>query len=476
MNKLILIFALLFFCAQPLLAQKIVAFSDIELKKNRDVVPITNVESNKLSLFISDKKNIYLKNYNQKFELINETTFPRPKSKLKNIIEGVNSSENEYIFLLNNEISKKFGLLKINSSEKTVNIIENLAVNYDQYILTFKYRNQIYVATIEKDTSKLFIHKLENDGSMQSIEYDLSDEIFYNKKNKEVSLYEALLHKVNALDPGKLKIDYIEASIPNSLEKTSSPAKLFISKNKAHIVLDKGQKLSQIITLSLDSSIAEVDNFKKVELSNDNGIKSNSFISKGNLYQLIASKERMKFMITDISSKELIKEIQLTQNDPINFKNTPIIQEGGSYTNYREMEKTRKFLRKITSANVSVSVYHRNDSTEITLGGIKEYIALSSPGLTGFNFPGLNLVYETPFFSAYKSYESSKSTYIKCLFDNDFKHIQGEVQKNAFDKIKGLRDQIFDENTETIFRFNNQLIYGYHYPKHHKYYLRTYEY
>ena len=36
----------------------------------------------------------------------------------------------------------------------------------------------------------------------------------------------------------------------------------------------------------------------------------------------------------------------------------------------------------------------------------------------------------------YNSYSSSKTTYINCLFDENFNHLDGKLEENVFDKIK----------------------------------------
>ncbi len=469
---LVILFAILF--AIPSFSQKTVAVSNIALKNKREAIPVINAEGNELSLFITDRKNIYLKKYNESFKLIGEEVFERPKLQLKNIVEAVTTSENEYIFLLSDSFKKNFGVLKINSQQKTLEIItDSLMFSGDKYVITLKNNNEIYVITIKENQSNFGIHKINANGSLTSLQYDLTNEDFFNRKNEKVSLYKALLHRINSIDPGRLGLEYIETDIPNSLEKTSKKAKLFVDGKKIKLLLDQSSKFSQIVTLNLDSIDYEVNNIKKVDVSDYRSIKSNSFISKNNLYQLIASKERLKFAVIDISSKKVLKEIHLNQDDSIIFKNTPIVQEGGVYVNHREMEKTKKFLRKITASNVGVSVYHSKDSIQITLGGLKEY--KGAVGAPGFG-PGVGpMGFATPTFFAFSSYAGSKSTYIKCLFDKNLTHISGDIPSNGFDKIDALKKEILDENTETIFKFNNYLIYGYHYPKHYSYYLRKFE-
>ncbi|MBL0683975.1 hypothetical protein [Aquimarina mytili] len=473
----------------PIISQKTVAYSDIALKSKRDAVPLVNNQSNELSLFIADRKKLFLKKYNQEFKLSKEQVFKRPTSNLKNIIEGVYGLENQYLFLLSNNSKKRFELLKVDAQQNSVTSIRDyLNYNEDEYLQTFKIKNQIYVMTIGKNQSYLNIHKINTNGSLEKRKYDLSSEEFFYKKNKKISLYKALLREEdnainpvlpNILAPKRLELEYIESDISISIEKASKKNKLFVEDDKIILLLDQSNLYSQIVTLDLNSTNYKVDNIKKPFLSEYGLTESNSFISKNQLYQLAVSNKYMKFTVTDISSKKLIKKIHLAQKDSITFKNTPIIQEGGEFNNYREMEKTSKFLRKLSLGSVGVSVYHSNDSIQVMLGGIEHMHGMdggfSQVVTVDLGSTGVTYTYVPPLLESYRSYAGSKSTYIKCLFDENWSHIPGEMPTNGFDKIEEIKKQILDENTETIFRFGDHLIYGYYYPKQRKYFLKKFD-
>jgi hypothetical protein len=65
-----------------------------------------------------------------------------------------------------------------------------------------------------------------------------------------------------------------------------------------------------------------------------------------------------------------------------------------------------------------------------------------------------------PTFAAYNSYTRTKSTYFTSLFDYDFNHVDGEIQKNVFNKISDFTEGK-DPMIESIFRYGNDFIYGY---------------
>mgnify|MGYP000978014029 CR=1 FL=1 len=95
---------------------------------------------------------------------------------------------------------------------------------------------------------------------------------------------------------------------------------------------------------------------KPLELAKSNQKKTNSFINDENIFLIASTDDELVFRTQNFESGTLVKEYVVNVNDTIAFKNSPIIQEGGAYDSYREMDKTKKFLRKITSGDVGVSV------------------------------------------------------------------------------------------------------------------------
>ena len=76
----------------------------------------------------------------------------------------------------------------------------------------------------------------------------------------------------------------------------------------------------------------------------------------------------------------------------------------------------------------------------------------------------------------YSAYSHSRSVYFKTLLEQSFfKHLQGEISKNAFDKIKIFtEDKEYDYSCETIFKVDNYYIFGYYVKLDKKFYLRKF--
>ncbi|WP_109437938.1 hypothetical protein [Aquimarina sp. AU119] len=472
-------------------SQELISKDELRLKSNlserRESIPIVNSLSNELSLFIADRKDIYFNKYNSGFEIIDQQKFERPKSKAKNILEKVNSGENKYLFLLSDDSKKKMELIKINTKKAKIELITTTILSEkERFLKAFTYKNQIFILAIPKKTSILNINKIKPIGEKETLTYDLTNEEFFDKYDKITSLYKSFLISQGGISKAIFDTEYIEEGIPNSLEVTSKPIKLYRRDNSIIVTLDVGNKYTQVLTLNLDTVNYKISNIKKPVLQDINKtnkafIKSNSFLSRNRLYQIIGIRGQMKFKATDLTSNEIIKEIALGRKDTITFKNTPIIQEGAMYNGYREMEKTQKFLRKIASGKIGVSAHYIKDTIQLTLGGVKEIRGGGAP-MVGFGFGavggaafGVANAFATPTYYAYASYASTISTRIHCLFDEQMSHLEGEVPTNAFDKIKDFSEDIYNEKAETVFKFNGYYVYGYYDSLLHKYFLRKFE-
>ena len=167
---------------------------------------------------------------------------------------------------------------------------------------------------------------------------------------------------------------------------------------------------------------------------------------------------------------------RIERDKPIDFKNTPIIQEGGSFANYRELEKSNKFLRKVYQGRIGISVLQRNNQYELTLGGIVENntggMMVPSFGFPAFDGGGIIWCIDPTAFS-FNSYISTRSTRIESLFDAQMNHVQGDISINAFDKMDEDRSIPFERN-QMVFKYKDFYVKGFYNPGNRSYTFKKY--
>lgn len=413
---------------------------------------ISNKTNDNLSITLKDSKYIYSYLYNENLKKIAEIKTKAFRNETKTQL-GSSVNESNYFAYLSNNNRTKFGVYSFNYKDKQSLYNEvDLNLENEKFLQSVSLKNSFYIFTILKNKSILKIYKLKNNSFIVNT-IDLSKERFIDAKSAPTSLYKALQ------DNRVLKLEKMEQQNPNSIESASNRAKLYTSNEGVIITIDNSPNVTQILKINLSDYTYAIDSIDKPSIVSSFGsIKSNSFIYDNSLFLLMATSNQLIFNVLDLKSKTLIKEYRLEKEDTIKFKNSKIIQEGGMYDGYRELEKTSKFLRKISQGAIGISIYKLDDKFQITLGGYKE---VSSGG--GMMMPGFGSMASgfNPTMFAYGSYTNTKSTYINCLFDNDFNHLEGSFDSNVFDKLSEFTSEnkaYF--NAETIFEYKDALIFG----------------
>ncbi len=484
MNKKLLLILALSFSLFSFSQEKIVNFKNY-LKTSyteiKEVIPIVNEKNNDISFFILDATKIYGYIFNENFEIISELSSEDRSRKYKILIGNSISNNNDYRVYLANTKRNKFASINFSYETKTSSFQEfRLSSKDEKFIQTAVFENRFYLFSILENSSIINVYSFDDKGNYVIHKVDFSKDRFINSDSQSTSLYKLLTVSSGAYGLGKtIAINKIDKNSPNSIEVTSESRKLYLRDSKIVFSFDQNRNFSQVITIDLLSFEKETKRFEKpLDEIQSNFKKTNSYIHGEQIYMVAATSEKFKFVVRDFESGEFIKEYSATKNDSISFKNTPIIQEGGIYDNYRELEKTKKFLRKINKGNIGISVHKTQRRYQISIGSKLEQArgGMMMP-MGGFGLPiasaGSVSVFFNPTYFAYNSYSNTKSTYIKCLFDIDFNHIQGEVKENVFDKIKKFSEKLqYDlPKAITVFKYKDYYILGNYFSQFKEYEL-----
>src|SRR5690606_28022611 len=125
------------------------------------------------------------------------------------------------------------------------------------------------------------------------------------------------------------------------------------------------------------------------------------------------SNEKLVINFIDLKNNTILKEFVISEDDSIHFKNSPIIQEGGDFASYRELEKTSQFIRKVIQSKMAISAYKDNNNYIVTLGSYEPKPSTMSM-ITGGIIGGITGVI---IMSMFDSYTNSKSVRILSLLD-----------------------------------------------------------
>jgi hypothetical protein len=480
-KKIILLFLLLssiFAFSQ----EEIITFKN-DLKTSysylKGVVPIVNNKNDDISLFLVDSKKIYGYLLDKNFNIINKLISEDKSRKYKITLGSRISSKNNYYLYVANKKLDKFAFLKFSFNKNKSSFKEFDLESTDEILIqTITNKNKFYLLTIVKNSSILKIYSFNDDGYFIN-KIDFSTDIFFNKSGKNVSFYKLLSASVGSFGLNKrINIVKIDDNNPNPLEITSELIKLYFKNDKIIFSFDINNSFTQVISIDINTFDKQLKHFnkplKEIEL---NQKKTNSYINNNSIYLIAFSSKKFTLSIVDFATGELIIEYTASVDRNISFKNTSIIQEGGMYNNYREMEKTKRFFRKIMSEEkVGVSVHEFKNSYQITIGGKRDFNYAPTMMPIPFASIGVSAIYFNPIGFSYSSYSDTKSTYFKSILDLNYNHVDGKIQENAFDKIKKYKAlKAYLDNSRIIFKYKDYYILGDFYHQYHEYDLRKFK-
>ncbi|WP_418500286.1 hypothetical protein [Flagellimonas sp.] len=446
-------------------------------RKVHTAFPVVDEATGNFAIFLDDDNNIYGFLYSAALDLIGEFASEGLPKKYEQII-GYSVNGKEIRLFLKDRKDKTFGSILFNFENKsTEETLYDFKLKNEVYVGGYSDASKFHLVTINKESSILNFYVFEEGSEYTKQSLDLSKESFYDNQGAVQHLYTIMSTGGSETRFGNFnsfKIDKIDSHSPNSIETTSEILKMYPEKHGFKLTIDT-QTLTYIIDVSTEELNYTLSTIEKPSISAPM-VNSNSFILDDKIYLISSSDEEMVFSIKSLETGKELKNLQVKKDEEIIFKNTPIIQEGGTYKDYREMEKSSKFLRRLSKEDIGVAVVKSNNDYVITMGSKKEMVRGGAPMMMpGFGMPmgaigGFTVTFN-PTFYAYGSYNSTKATRIECLFDQDFNHKSGDIPKNVFDIITESADTFPKKDAETVFKLNDSYIWGVYNKKLNQYTL-----
>ncbi|KQC33022.1 hypothetical protein AAU57_06575 [Nonlabens sp. YIK11] len=465
-------FLLVFILSSGLIqAQELLAESYFKPSRlNSEVVTVIDNDS-MINLFAFNNKKIHRLKYSADFRLLSSTDYDAPRSRYGEVAGYAVQEDGTIQLYYSNSRGNKFSLNAIQEGQGQITVDEfDFKFDEDIQLEHFTHQNRFYILAINRNsTLKLF----EFDGASYTVEeYPQSSMSFDLTSNGKAGELFDFFVTGNAFKRTEGDLQWMDTESPNSIESVSVLNKLYTIGDRLYITLDKADENTYVIEISLADKTIKTTTFPQPAAEFDRAtVKSNSYLYDGKLFQNIVSRDRLITTVTDYETRSQIKRLDIARDDELTIANSSIIQEGGTYDDYRELEKTSKLLRKMTSATPGISVYKMNGDYELTIGGSKE---VSAAPMVGFGFGGgatipigggnsgigLTFISLSPTWHAYNAYTNTKSTYFISMFDQQMNHLDGEVRENVFDKINTY---VEDKNPmiETVFRYDDSFIYAY---------------
>ena len=456
---------ILFLSTVSVFSQEATNSFPLELKGNRDVFQIVNEANKTVTLFVSDRKEVNAFLLNENMQITDSIKTERPEKKYTDIAGYIKGDKNFRLYWSSGD-HKEFYTQLYDVEKHAISTQEySLKLKDEKFVQNFSENNLFYMVTIVKESNLLKFYIFDSNGEMSEKTIDFTGFRFIDENNHKSNFYSILREFKQALN-ASISLQKITPENTTSLTYSSSKRKCYLKNNQLTITIDVSFDFTQLIVIDLNTFTATEKFIKKpfIYFQDRFEINSNSFLLDDKLYQIKLSSSVMKLTVKTLDDI-LLKEYTATETEPIDFKNSEIIQKGTAkiamltVDNDRILEKTSQFLRKVNNISCGISSYNLNGNLLLTLGGVSDVrgaggMMMSMGGLgfgatafnglggvlnvaanssTSFSYFSVNQTYEN-----FNSYKNRKVVYINCLLDKDSNHITGELRPIAFDKIQNF--------------------------------------
>jgi hypothetical protein len=425
---------------------------------------ISNSLNNNLAIFIKEKKNVQAYLFDESFNRISQFNFIySKKSKYVNVL-GTKVLGSNYSLFYSNDNYNKFCLFTSNFDLKTTNLKEfNIDLSEERYLKTISHNNKVYVLTTSLH-NEIIIRELNDNYELALIK---THALQLHKRQK---LNSKSTFGLTSLDSNKKSnVLEIDNRIPNSIERVSEDNKIYKQEDNLYLTFDDRTDSTLMFIINLNDFTIQRKEFLYPVSKLDDFKRRNSFVLNDKLFQIATSKKEMKIVAKTLEDSTL-KSYYFHKEQPIDIKNSTIVQEGQTalpFVTKREFDETSKFLRKVSSSNLGISGYKKNNYYYLTIGGSKETRSaapMMSTSTPSYSVQNNNVVFQqniNPVYSGYSSYTGTKSTYFNTTFDLDFNHIKNKPELNIFQKIKTYSDSLKYVSNEDVFHHNKNLYFSY---------------
>lgn len=457
-------------------SQEVVNATAIDLKKKSDVFQTLNEKEKEVTLFFNDKVKVKAIRLNEKMQILDSISTERPAIKTYDGMIGYTlNNNNTRLFWSSNNYQEIFTQLFDFNSRKVETKKYSLILKEEKVLQKFSGKENFYILSVVKNNT-LKLHIFDKEGVYSEKIIPLNGFNFSKSDNTKSDLYGIFRENLLPFE-APFSLQNINAKSPTSLTDSAKKRKCYFDNEQIIITLDANVDYTQVLTIDLNN-FSVVEKIVKQKLISEDRfyLSSNSFYFENKLYQIKMSMEQFYFTIKDLNNN-LIKEYKANSTTPIDFKNSAISQEGNDFFGGKKtLESSSQFIRKVNNLNAGIACYSLGENVLITIGGVSA--PQQSAGQTTMNQFGLigSLIGSfafNPTMESFNSYSNRKVVKIEGLFDANGKHIQGDLQPLAFDKIRTFFDKDNDVSSQTLFKINDYYL-GYYDNKTKEYTIRKF--
>ena len=424
-------------------------------KGNRiELHTINNKQQSCTVLLGKDSLKVFLINDNAKvIELFTIQRIPN-----ENFSGGFIKNSNIYLYLDNPKKDNLHSLLyNIDSKILSENLVP-FVLKSGKIINKLSSNNYFFYFTLNTKTSEFVIYRFNDEMHYDTTRYTSAPGIVEDMKNKDGSIFNKATINVERADmEGECDLDIARDS-----------KKLYVRNDTLFLLINNLRTTTKVYTFDLTNNKMD---YRLIMHKNDDSLSEpfvcNSFLLRNNLYYASASYNNLFLQVLDFYTGNIIKEFKANRNEEINFKNTPITQEGDAMggAGVRELGKTKQLLRKMTNGSIVITAILNDEKNvlELLVGSYQQITSGGGGGGMWMGGGGMSAPIFMP--SGGFSHGSwSKSARFKMLISaSNYEHLNGDIPLSINDRIdnytKGIKIPAEGEN---LFVINGNYNYAYY--------------
>lgn len=441
MKKLLLFFLLL---TQSIVSsQTILNSSLLNLNKPLEGGQLLNAEDVKthdVFVFASDNKNINIIKYNKSLFLSNQFKDTIRNERNKALIGYSFSEDGNPTLYWESENRKNIRIIKYNLDTKTSKPLSfDFPANTGTLITTFQKNNKFYVLSKEKDQDHLLLFEF-NDGKCEIKMFDFSTFLFQNEKGQRIPF--------SALIQYHYPIEKIDSEDFSPLDKTEKKSKMYVLNDRIVLTLDYNTKRTQVFNLDFKTLDVTEKIFEMPVPQSQS--TTNSFYLENKLFQISSNSEQLLFAIQDFDSGKSIKNISISKNDSISFKNSPLLLQIND-ERVQKLKTTSKFLKQLSTVNSAVSAFKNKQNIFITFGGFVSYQSVGMSFSYGANNNFNNVQNDT------------KMVFFDSLLNSNFEFVKNDqTEPLAIDNLNYFMSKTKNITLVNVLKLKDFYLLGYY--------------
>ncbi len=429
---------------------------------------VKNVQNNQKAIFIFYPKFYTGTLYDENWKKLHEIKAVDLPNRFSSIV-GYTIENGVYHIIFNTSNGRNYGVTTFDFKEGSTKTFKTeFKLENESFIGSMQWNNTSFLLTASTSETQLNLYEFSGNFDVPKKSVLSFDEalLFSKKHQKSIPLFRLFSETAST----------IEVGLPVGMQTATSKVKIYQDTSKNRVLTSNTiEEYTYIFDIDLEQKEAKLTRFENpLSSTKDYYNQTNSFVLDKELYLFSVTSKNFIFQILSRDTQKTLFFRDIDKETEIDFSNTPIIQkEVGGLNNYRELKKTKQFIRKVSQSNLGVSAYKEDEKYIVTLGSSLQIKGSASPiFIAGGGFiSGFISGAISGALSAYTSYVYTKSVSVNCLFDENFSAKEGTIPDTIFDKMREFEGPEANTQAPALAHFEEGIFLGSHDNEVDVYYL-----